>query len=225
MEDLRINLVTAIEDRFGITLRDDEAEAIQTVGQLLSVIEARRAAARVAPCRSLPAFLYVRRNLRDFLSHAELRLRPSTPLERVIPASRRRQYWRSIQPWVGAAPALELPLSLRRIAWAIYFVAFLLGTSTLLIDVKCLPLGVMAAACFSILLNLATTPLRVIPPPKFATVGDVTRRFVGRSTAVNMDIRDEDLLSPLQQLVAGVLGVDPGEVVPEASFVNDLDLE
>src|SRR6188768_2088303 len=88
-----VDIVIEVEGHFGITIRDDEAENIRTVSDLLSIINRRIAAARHAACPNLPAFLRIRTLTREFIGQPSLRLRPSTEIASVMPANRRKQFW------------------------------------------------------------------------------------------------------------------------------------
>ena len=45
-----VEIVMDVEDHFGITIADGEAEQIRTVGELLALIQARLDAAAAATC-------------------------------------------------------------------------------------------------------------------------------------------------------------------------------
>jgi acyl carrier protein len=218
-------IVLEVEDKFGITIRDAEAQNVRTVGDLLTVINSRMAGAATA-CPSLTAFLQVRRVTRDFLSQSTLRLRPTTSIASIIPVRRRREFWRAFGKLSGSTPpALRRPGPLRILLTAVASIALVLGFGTAFIDPAILPLGVISALGFILALYLLTSPMCVEPPAKLTTFGDLSRRLVGLTTATRPIASADEVLSGVRKIVVDALGVEPEEVVPEARFIEDLNME
>lgn len=148
-----------------------------------------------------------------------------------LDSDERRQLWRRLEELLGSRPrALQRPDWLERplavlfcgSVFAVCFAPFI----TLvpfgwygLVAVPLLVLGTIGS-------YLLTRPWRVYPPAGYETFGDITRRLVGLEAAtVGWPVGSRDLLmADLRVIVSDQLGVEPDEVVPEARFVEDLNM-
>ncbi len=221
-----VEIVMDVEDHFGITIQTAEAERVRTVGDLVSLIRGRIAAACTTPCPTLPAFIRVRAAVREAVDDNSFRIRPRQRIVDRLNTTQRRQLWSRLSTLLGS-PARELrrPVFLRRILGT--SVAVLIGVAVLAaaaIDVRVLPLTLALAAVCALVLQLMTVPLRSLPPAEWETFGDITAKLVGVATAtkqLHLETQD-DILTDLRPLIVEVLGVDASEVVPEARFVEDL---
>ena len=181
-----VEILMEVEEHFGITITDAEASEVCTVGDLLALIESRFAERADEKCKSLPAFLHVRRFTREFLAAPELRLRPSTQIASVIPLARRREYWKQFPLLYGtAAPELCRPLPIRYLLIGATCIALVAALSTLFVDPAILPAGLAAAVLITFLMYSVTMPLKLMPPSKFSNFGDATRKLVGLKHATN----------------------------------------
>jgi acyl carrier protein len=220
-----VELIIEIEEHFGITISDAESQDIVTVGDMLSLINARVDGSRQSRCRSFVAFLQVRRFVRDFLEEPNRRMRPSDRIKSIIPWNRRREFWLSLSELFSTWPTpLRLPQPLRFLNLFTSIAALAVGASTALIDPAILPLGIICAVAFVIVLQMLLTPLRIEPPAQLASLGDFSLRIVGLSATTKPPVAREAVLKDLQKIVAETLGVDRDEVIPEASFVKDLGM-
>jgi acyl carrier protein len=220
-----VDIVIEVEGRFGITIRDDEAENIRSVSDLLSIINMRIAAARHAACPNLSAFLRIRTLTREFIGQPSLRLRPSTEIASVMPANRRKQFWCLLRDLYGSAPPpLRRPKMLRRLLVALSLFAVVSAAYVATFDSAYLSIGVFAVAAFIIVLYLVTTPFRTELPTNFSTFGDLSRRLVGISVATGPSLTEPEVLAAVRKICADILGVDYEKVVPSARFVEDLGL-
>lgn len=220
-----VELVLAVEKEFGVTITDSDAAGIRTVGELHDLLRRRVAARDAAGCIMLPAFLEARRRTRAFCHDEGLRIRPSTRIDAVISASARRPYWKMLKDHTGAhPPPLQRPLIVQRGLWALAVLWGLLGLSTAWIDPAILPLGLLGAVFMMVLGAVLTSSLRVSPPAELGTFGDVARYLAGGAAATAADVQLTEVEDRVRQIVVDTLGVDPDEVVPEARFVDDLDM-
>lgn len=218
-----VEIVMDVENRFGITIRDEEALSIRTVSDLLSIINTRIAAARQAACANLSAFVRIRRLTRELIGLPNLRLRPSTKIASVVPANRRKQLWRALRDLYGSAPpSLRRPKMLRYLLIATSLLAVLAALYVATFDIAYLSVGIFAVAAFIIALYVATTPFRTEPPITFSTFGDVSRRLVGVSIATGPSHSEVEVLDAVRQICGDILGVDYDKVVPSARFIEDL---
>jgi hypothetical protein len=106
-------VVMAIEEKFGITIPDEEAEKIGTMGQLYDYVFARVVRGQAQVCVTSAAFYRLRRALGEVCRVPRERVRPRARLEDLIPLPDRHRYWQELQARLGN---LHLP-PLRRPAW------------------------------------------------------------------------------------------------------------
>ncbi len=221
-----IEIIMEVEDRFGITISDNEAQSVITVGNLLNLIKSRIAAAHTARCPSLAAFLRIRQVTRECLEQPGLRIRPATAIAAVVPFHRRARLWWALQNVYGTSPPpLRRSKLLRYSLVAAATITIILALSMVRFDPALLPLGLFAAATFIVALYVTTCLFRVVPPTKFSTFGDATRRLVGRSSATKPALTETEILQHVRRICVDILGVKADDVVPTARFVQDLGLQ
>ncbi len=223
-----VELVMDVEDHFGITIQDSEAERIRTVGDLVALIHGRLAAAHESSCPTLRAFLRLRTTLRETIGDSTFRIRPRQPIAQRLTAPQRRALWKRLAALLGSPPRdLRRPRVLRRIL-AASLVAILAGAvmAAAAIDIRIMPLTLALAALCMLGLHIATVRFRTMPPREWETFGDVAAKIVGVTTATKrLQLRSvEDVLVELRPLIVKVLGVNGDEVVAGARFVEDLGL-
>ena len=222
-----VELVMDVEDRFGITIRDTEANGIRTVGDLVALIRTRIISAKSLACPTLPAFLTLRRAVREIVNDNTFRMRPRDRVDSLLPPHLCRELWRRLAHMLGTQPSsLRRPPTLRKVLAASSIGLLLSAIAVAAIDWQILPLTLFVAAVLIFLLYFATSPCCTVPPSGWVTMGDLTRRIVG-TTAATTDLQlddDEAVLRELQPIVASSLGVDATEVVPAARFVEDLGM-
>ena len=105
-----VELVLAVEEKFGISISDEEACAIRTVGELHRCVVSKLAMSDKSTCLTQKAFHLLRRNVISQFDIPRGNFRPDTLLESVIPRTGRREQWFLLQSNVGATrwPALGL---------------------------------------------------------------------------------------------------------------------
>jgi acyl carrier protein len=223
-----VELVMDVEDHFGITVRDTDAEVLRTVGDLVSLIQSRLVAARQEVCPTLPAFLHLRSCVRDISGDERFRIRPRERVADSLSSSQRRALWRRLSSLLGSRPReLQRPRWLRIILVAALLI--LLASATVLalaIDVAILPVTLAAAAIAAFVLHLVTLPFRTTPPDDWTTFGDIARKLAGVVAATKRTTLEtaDDILTELRPLIVESLGVDADEVVSDARFVEDLGI-
>jgi acyl carrier protein len=103
-----VELVMSVEERFSISITDEEASEALTVGDLKRLVRAKLEVADVAGCLTQRAFHLIRKNATAEFGVLRHNLRPDTPLESVVPQSTRRESWRHFQSALGVAQLPEL---------------------------------------------------------------------------------------------------------------------
>ena len=223
-----VEIVMDVEDRFGITITDDEAGRVRTVGGLVAIIRSRVDAIASTSCFALPAFLSLRRLVRNVVGDSSFRVRPSQSVAYRLSPAHRRELWRRLPELLGTLPRpLRYPQPLRvlLICLSVLSVGAAIGIAA--VDWAILPLTILLAYASIFLLYLATSRLRTVPQEGMVTLGDITRRIVGRTVATSALVLPDDsaILAELRPIVVGILGVESDEVVLDARFVEDLDMD
>ncbi len=109
-----VEIVMEVEETFGMTFRSDEFGSIKTVGDFVSLIRSRIAAADTVACPSLSQFLRLRSLVREVAGKPELRIRPSHRLQSTLSNDEIRGLWQSMHERLGIYPdTLRLPRYLR----------------------------------------------------------------------------------------------------------------
>jgi hypothetical protein len=108
-----VAVVMGIEEKFRLTIPDEEAEKIRTMGQLHDYVLARVAHGQAQVCVTSAAFYRLRRALGEVCGVPRERVRPQTQLEDLVPLPDRPRIWQELQARLSN---LHLP-PLRRPAW------------------------------------------------------------------------------------------------------------
>jgi hypothetical protein len=108
-----VAVVMGVEEKFGLTIPDEEAEKICTMGQLYDYVLARVARGQAQVCVTSAAFYRLRRALGEVCGVPRERARPQARLDDLVPLADRPRAWRELQARLSN---LHLP-PLRRPAW------------------------------------------------------------------------------------------------------------
>jgi hypothetical protein len=108
-----VAVVMGVEEKFGITIPDEEAEKIRTMGQLYDYVLARVARGQAQVCVTSLAFYRLRRALGEVCGVPRERVRPQARLEDLVPLPDRPRHWQELRARLSN---LHLP-RLRRPAW------------------------------------------------------------------------------------------------------------
>jgi acyl carrier protein len=225
-----VELVMEIEEAFDISIPDDRASKMLTVGDVYEFILVQTADSTLksSTCLTATAFYELRRQLRSLgLPHSEMR--PKTRLDHVIPLIGRRTYWQTI----GSRMDVRLP-RLGRPSWLTLLicmlVAIVMSASFLGFAQQSLAAGIFAAVVFGVsstaMLMFLTRPFAIYPAANCSTIRDLVTNLVAinyDNLATRYSTRNPtDIWNALQLIVAEQLGVDRSAVVPHARFVQDL---
>lgn len=167
-----VDLLVGVEAAFGITISDDEASRLRTVGDLFELVHMKAGSGNA--CLSGRAFLRLRAD-----AGGGRRLRPSTPVAALAGSMRGPEWWRA----AGARTGLDLDVA----EWppAISPAATLLGALPLAIPLIWAFAGPQAlwllGSWVLLALLVRAAPSRL--PAEIASVGDVVRRSMGRNYA------------------------------------------
>jgi hypothetical protein len=195
-----------VEEKFGLTIPDEEAEKIGTMGQLYDYVLARVARGQAQVCVTSAAFYRLRRALGGVCGVPRERVRPRVRLEDLVPLPDRPRAWQELQARLSNLylPPLRRPAWLaRRIEAASLVPLFLAVVCTivliaLLSHTAAAPFVVMFAVLGCPVVGIAgmflvcrvacrrTEQYAVHIPPACATVRDMVYALVSRHPAAPM---------------------------------------
>jgi hypothetical protein len=243
-----VEVMLGIEEKFDITLPDEEAEKIHTMGQMYDYVFARVARGQAQVCFTSAAFYRLRRALGEVCRVPRELVRPQARLEDLIPLNDRARYWQELQVRLGG---LHLP-RLRRPAWLVkrieaasYIPLFLVGLCTFVLSIVLFGvLGDTPAARAIVTLAVLACLFAVIPgwflvcrklcrrtehyavhfPTACVTVRDLVYTLVSSHQAPRMvsdteRANDKEIWGALCAIVGGVFDRPPDSFTKESTFV------
>lgn len=223
-----VQLIMDVEDHFGISIQNSEAERLRSVGDLVALVQSRVNAAHAATCPTLSSFLLLRSCVREIANDDRLRVRTSTRVVDALSSSERQRLWNRLHEFLGAAPPrLRRPRVMRKILLFLVLASIVSAmASAAAIDLAVLPLTLALTAIFTIVLHYVTLPFRIVPPDGLTTFGAISQRIAGVTVATKqLHLRSlEEILNEVKPIVVDALGVDASEVVPTARFIEDLGM-
>lgn len=107
-----VELVMEVEDAFGISIPDEEAGSLTTVGALIGYVHKRLQSYKSDTCATAAAFYRIRRLFMQKLPLNRADIKPDSSLAELIPAERRREIWSEL----AVTESQRLP-RLQRPAW------------------------------------------------------------------------------------------------------------
>jgi acyl carrier protein len=239
-----VEIVLRTEDEFSITLTDDEAGAVRTVDDLYKLVLSKL---DLTPsCLSSKAFYRTRQALVASMQVARRSIRPSSDLESLVPESTRRQKWQEIADHIHLEfPRLQYPSQWRQRFFrigALLSAFMILPSSTLAYRafpgiMSGLALWIPALAAWVILFALINAVLQryatwLQTELRCQTAGDLSRLVLtsnyehfSPTGAHNTATSKEYVWKKLVEIICDQLQVGPEEVVPRASFVEDLGVD
>ena len=225
-----VEIVMEIEEAFDISIPDDLASKMLTVGDVYEFILERTSDSTLksSTCLTAAAFYDLRRHVRSLgLTHSPIR--PKTKLDVAIPLIGRRAYWQALSSRMDLRfPRLGRPSWLALLNCML--VAIVVYASFLVFAQQNVVTGILAAVLFGVsssaLLMFLTQPLAIYPGATCSTIRDLVINLVAinyNTLTFRYSTRNPtDVWNALQLIVAEQLGVDRSAVVPHARFVQDL---
>jgi acyl carrier protein len=231
-----VELVLALESRFKIHISDEEAGSVRTVGDLYQVVLANL---KIEPegesrgCLTSAAFYRTRRALVNALSLDRRDIRPSTPLEPILPWTKRRRLWRCLQ----SKTELSIP-KLRHPNW-IQMTLLATGVLVAMVPIRSRPLDLNTALtaiglsllglCVAALFMRITMPLALGFPSGVVTVGDLAKSVLAINYSRLLEEigqqNRKDVWDALCAVMIEQLGVKASQIKPDASIANDLRID
>ncbi len=225
-----VELLMAVEEEFEITIGDDEAGSVYTVGDLVELVYQKVRSRNTSPCLSQAAFYRIRRQLLhhpDFGSPERAALTPKTPLAALMPRSERRRLWPQLLAMVTGSetqvPWLKLCLlhkERRPPGWVLPLsgVALIL----LILPVELWLFGLLLLATTFWLAEWLLTPFEHTFPDGYTTLGDLTKLLSSTSTR---EWNRTDIFTEVRRIGAEQLAIDPERIHLHSKWIDDLGLD
>jgi len=229
-----VELVLEMEDTFNISIPDEDAEKILTVGDCYSYILRKLNNQDSTSCVSLRTFYQLRRNLVELLHIPRNIIHPKTPTNEVIPHLGRRQIWKQLENTLSYRfPTLNRPLWLKIVLVSTFILIsmfFLIITHNISGSDWSVLLGYflmflwvwfMIYTLFSLTL---THRMAVEFPPNCQTIGDLAKSIQPEPDPlfVGGEYNEKKVWDRLCDIISEQLGVKVEDIKPESSFVVDL---
>ena len=222
-----VELVMEVEDEFGVTIEDEVAGSLQTIGDLARYVtwQMRSKWPRVS-CQTTKCFYEVRRLLLEKLPVKRRDIRPSTRLNDLITRRLRRRILKSLSKRSLWVPTLQPPGVMKWIGLVFGLAAGLtVGVLSMLAGqiLGGIVLGVATFYATWTASYLLLIPFAVRFPAGYETVGDLVRRVT-----LNYDAKDEidvRVLDRVRRIVSEQMGVPIEKLAPQTSFTKDLHID
>jgi acyl carrier protein len=234
-----VELVMALEEQFGIELKDDDWVRVRTPGDIIDIIVGKVQSADAATCMSRRAFYALRRALIKCCGRQRAEVTPDALLESLISRQRRREDWERLGAELLLGPLEASPQLGRTSAWP-----GLRRPGWL----ESLVLGLVVAAGLGALfrwrsgwagLGMAVVTVVVgwgltVPwcrefPRELATAGQLARRLVAIAPRIfepeGRRWRRADVALVVRDITISELGLKPEDYREDARFVEDLGVD
>jgi hypothetical protein len=103
-----VELVMAVEEKFGVSITDEEATKAVTVGDLKQIVKTKLDITDADGCLTQRAFHLIRKKATAEFGVSRRNLKPDTTLETIVPQYTRRESWQNFQVALGVAELPEL---------------------------------------------------------------------------------------------------------------------
>jgi hypothetical protein len=224
-----VELIMSVEDAFNITIEDQEAERLQTLGQIYALVRAKTAGRAGARCLTAHAFRRLRAAIAGHVTVIP-RIAPATPLADAFPVDRRRALWPSVsadllRDGLRLPPLSHSPRDASAGCAATFFGAVATGLGSGVVTATP-AVGVIAFLVALPVIAVAAHFFRPAPTdvPNCATVGDLARRVMWLNADIlfreTRTLRERETWDAVRGLVADAAGVPPDSLTPETNILK-----
>jgi acyl carrier protein len=213
-----VELVMALEEGFGVTITDADAEACVTPAIVIDLIFGKLRASDERVCVSQRAFHLLRKAMTRTLRIPRQSVALSADVRSFIAGRSERQVWNDLKTAVQARswPALARPTWLVASLWLLT-----IGTFCALLAAFHWVVAAVGALVVGFAATRSTRPFRLCIPARFSRVRSLVP-FAVTSDAIAWT-RDQ-VASLVQKLVIEQLGLREGQYREDAHFVKDLGM-
>ena len=226
------DLVSTIEESFGVKFDEDELVEATTVGALAGTVFKKLRNTDSRRCLSAITFYELRLAFVQLFAVPRSRIHPATSLYDLMPWKTREKQWREVQDRLNyVLPQLVWPVWLLVIALllagSIPFCLFRIKASEWL-GVASVPLGIVAVLTVLVLVFRILGPLARQLPRSCETFGDLATHALARNynkLAVKYGTSSEKEVSQsLLRLAAVETGIDVSKLSRETRFPEELGI-
>jgi acyl carrier protein len=230
-----VELVMAVEERFGIEISDEEAPKLRTPALLTEFVAKKLDAQKSEHCATQRAFCRLRRAAMETFQIRRKQVRTDTRLEELFQPENRRELWDRFGWTVGAIawPKLEYPWEFS--GSVLTGVAVIVGLSGFfLFLVIPYPLWVGWLIAFSLWAAITTFVFQLARrfrtrfPERAETFGDLSRRLVLTYPELlegsSRPWTREDVRLVVREIICEQLGL-ANDFDDQADFVDDLGVD
>ena len=186
-----VEIVLAVEEKFGIAIPDEVAEKIATPGEMTDYVFHKIQHPDASSCLSQRAFHLLRRAWMVNLQTPRNLFCLDTGVDHIVPRENRRHLWADLGRQVGAVswPALQrsevLVAGLCIVTIATFVAMYLLGAHALGWG-SGLPVLVAVGSCALLGwgVTVATRPLKTAIPSRFRDIRDLVEYMVARNPQI-----------------------------------------
>ena len=233
-------LLMAVEETFDIEIPDEQAEQMQTFGDLADWLSGQLSQ-RIAPLETVPCLnLYMFNRVRRALGSA-VKVRPQTPLDDLLPPPQQRQQrrtqWSQLRAQGLPVPPLQWAPRLKTTLETLWFAAAAISSIPAMFIAFNLPMAhswlfwwvsvVFGFATYFLILGTITIgfhhllgPLKIYAPQQ--TVGELTRQLANQNywqlAAQRGSWSEAEMWRVLQKLSAREAKVEPKQVLRDTPF-------
>jgi len=229
-----VELVMAVEEKFGITISDEEAQEMRTVGDMYQCVLSKVMVSDRSSCLTQKAFHLLRRTARQLFDIPRDQFRPDAQLDVIVPRRSRHENWRKFQVAVGATKwptlALSWPGILTLIAFVFAIPGFVFEYGTVVLRWNVVIVGVIAVVSMIAALRvgkLIARPFEMEFRGGISTVRELAYVVVAQNPELFGTERATWTADETWSLLSSVIKEQTGQrqFTKESRFVDDLKLD
>jgi hypothetical protein len=215
-----VELVIEVEERFGISIPDADAEKIDTVGRLTDYVLAATTQRQSSICQTSRAFYKVRKALTEQFGIPRPQVQLETHLVDLLPLTNRRKQWACLSSSLEVRPQLVLS----RLVCAIWIFTTILTFAAVLAISKSPFLLIILTPVIFALAYRASRPFADQFPKGMETVKELS--LIACKLPKNGDgsFTRPDVVLMIRSIVSAQTGVPMEKLTRETHFIRDLKL-
>jgi len=228
-----VELIMAVEEKFGINISDEEAQEMRTVGQMYQYVVSKVAIADRSSCATQKAFHLLRRTARKLFDVPGNQFRPETKLKTIVPRRSRRENWQKFQAAIGATkwPKLSVswPGTLAILVLAVGVPGFVLVYGATPLGWNSVLAGALAVAFMALTIRTGKFVVRPFETEfrgGLSTVRELTYVVLAQNPELFGSERSALTADEIWSLLASIIKEQTGvaEFTKDSRFVEDLSI-
>jgi hypothetical protein len=221
-----VEIVMAVEERFGVTIPDSEAELARTPGMLVDLVMAKMSTSGIDACRTQRAFHLTRRFLVKRNGIARDAIRLGNEIRQIIVREDERKFWGDLRLFLSAKrwPDLDFSSPTSKAILGLALGMFVVGTflSWGRFGSEGILIGILAAIVTVFFISRGFGGFRRYIPARIVTIRDLAMVVGGVIEEGSWNQNEVEF--GVEKIVSEVLGLKPGVYRSDADFVKELGL-